>query len=584
MSASPQLSVVPPSAPAVGLRVRVADQLVRTLHELGINTVFGVPGGAISAVYDALLDQPQIRVITSRHESSAVFAAAAHARATGMAGVVLVTSGPGVTNTITGIASCYCDGLPVVLIGGEVPRHNFGRGALQEGSAYSLNLVAMLKHVTKWSTEIRTADGAVPAIRKAISMANSGRKGPVFLSLPLDVQGEVAGVPRVALNVESRFEVDQASLNAAVQELLTARRPLILAGSGVRWERGHQGLLSVAERYQIPVATTPKAKGVFPENHPLSLGVFGHGGHPSASDYVDRGIDVLFAVGTSFGDAATNSWTDKLKAQRTSIHVDIDSSQIGRNYQVDLGLVGSASRILNALAELAPPARPARNTAGRRLLSDPELAVEGDSIKPQRALWELQQLMPTSTAYTCDIGDHMLWALHYLTINLPDAFFLSSGLAAMGSSLGAAIGCKLADRARPVVAVCGDGTLSMASSDIADAVHNRLNIVYLVLNDGRYGMVENGHTSIFGRTPEFKLATPVAEVARAMGAKAFTITRPNQLLELGVQELLHVDVPVVLDVQIDPNERAPRMSRLGQLKDAVTASAFSGGRPAITRQ
>src|SRR5205823_5918923 len=216
-----------------------------------------------------LIDEPRTRVVNSRHECSAVFAAAAHARATGAAGVVLVTSGPGITNAITGMASCFTDGLPVVLIGGEVPRKNFGRGALQEGSAYSLNLVGMLKHVTKWASEVTCGDGAVSAIRKAMSMANSGRKGPVFLSLPLD------------------------------------------------------------------------GKGVFPESHPLSLGIFGHGGHPSATAYLDAGIDVLVAVGTSFGDAATNSWTDKLKPSRCSIHIDIDSSQIGRNYQVDLGLVGS---------------------------------------------------------------------------------------------------------------------------------------------------------------------------------------------------------------------------------------------------
>jgi acetolactate synthase-1/2/3 large subunit len=575
------LVVVAQQPPSGG--VRVADQIVRTLHELGVTTVFGVPGGAISAVYDALLDQPQIQVINSRHETSAVLAAAAYARATGTVGVALVTSGPGVTNSLTGIASCFCDGLPVVLLGGEVPRQNFGRGALQEGSAYSLNLVSMFRHVTKWASEIRTADGAVPAIRKALSMANSGRKGPVFLSLPLDVQGEVAGVPRVALNVESRFEVDESALNSAVQELLTAKRPLILAGSGVRWEKGPQALRSLAERYQIPVVTTPKAKGVFPETHPLSLGVFGHGGHPSANDYVERGIDVLFAVGTSFGDAATNNWTDQLKAQRFSIHVDIDSSQIGRNYQVDLGLVGSASTILGALADLAPRTRTICRSGGRRLMTDPEQATGGAMIKPHRALWELQQILPSSTAYACDIGDHMLWALHYLTIDRSDAFFLSSGLASMGSSLGAVIGCKLADRDRPVVAVCGDGTLSMCSSDLADAVHNKLNIIYLVMNDGRYGMVENGHMSIFGRTPEFKLTTPVADLARAMGADVVSIKTAGQILELGAERLLQPGSPVVLDVQIDPHERAPRMSRLGALKDAVTLSSFTGERPGMPR-
>ena len=567
MSSLPQLSVVPQHSPAVG--VRVADQIVKTLANSGVRTVFGVPGGAISAVYDALLDEPRIKVINVRHECSAVFAAAAHARMTGTVGIVLTTSGPGITNTITGIASCFCDGLPVVLIGGEVPRKNFGRGALQEGSAYSLNLVGMLKHVTKWSSEVTSGDGAVSAIRKAMSMANSGRKGPVFLSLPLDVQAEMAPTPRLSLNVESRFEIDRSSLDAAVQALITAKRPLILAGSGVRWDNGPKALLEVAEKYCIPIATTPKAKGVFPESHPLSLGIFGHGGHPSATEYLDSGIDVLLAVGTSFGDAATNSWTDKLKPSRCSIHVDIDSSQIGRNYQVDLGLVGSASRILAALAELAPPARPSRDIPSRRFFSCPEAATEGDAIKPQRALWELQQLMPKSTVYTCDIGDHMMWALHYLTVERPDGWLLSSGLAAMGSSLGAALGAKSAQPDRPVVAICGDGTIGMSAMDIADAAASNYRVIYFVMNDHRYGMVESGHQKIYGRTPEFPTKLSVSELAAGIGADVITVKKAGELISMGSSLLLEGTRPLVIDVHISPEERMPARPRFDALKESM---------------
>lgn len=574
MSPQPQLlSVVPQQTPAVG--VRVADQIVRTLADAGVRTVFGVPGGAISAVYDALLDEPRIRVINTRHEASAVFAAAAHARMTGSVGIVLTTSGPGVTNTITGIASCFCDSLPVVLIGGEVPRKNFGRGALQEGSPYSLNLVGMLKHVTKWSSEVTSGDGAVSAVRKAMSMANSGRKGPVFLSLPLDVQGEMAPVPRLSLNVESRFELDRSSLDAAVQALVTAKRPMILAGSGVRWDKGPQALLEVAERYQIPIATTPKAKGVFPETHPLSLGIFGHGGHPSATEYLDGGIDVLLAVGTSFGDAATNSWTDKLRPSRCSIHIDIDSSQIGKNYQVDLGLVGSAARILSALGELAPPRSPSRGVPSRRFFSCPEEATGGDRIKPQRALWELQQLMPTSTVYTCDIGDHMMWALHYLTVDRPDGWLLSSGLAAMGSSLGAALGAKAAQPDRPVVAICGDGTIGMSAMDIADAVAASQRVIYFVMNDRRYGMVESGHEKIYGRTPPFPVTLSVSELAAGLGADVITIKQAGELVGLGSSAILEGSRPLVIDVHISASERMPARPRFDALKEIVKAKVPS---------
>ncbi|MBK7864154.1 MAG: thiamine pyrophosphate-binding protein [Archangiaceae bacterium] len=543
---------------------------MRALRDAGVTTIFGVPGGAISALYDALLDEPRIKVVNSRHESSAVFAAAAHARLTGTVGVVLATSGPGVTNAITGIASCFCDGLPVVMIGGEVPRRTFGRGALQEGSPYNLNIVAMVKHVTKWATEITGPDAAVSTIRKAMATANSGRRGPVFVSLPLDVQGAATTVPRMAVNVESKFEVDRSTLYAVVNQLSAAQRPMLLAGSGCRWDRGPAALRAVAERFQLPVATTPKAKGVFPETHPLSMGIFGLGGHPSATEYVEGGIDVLIAVGTSFGDLATNGWSDKLKPSRSFIQIDIDSSQIGRNYPVDLGLIGSAGALLTALETLAPPVISIRRRhPPRRTLTNPEEAIGGEKIKPQRVLWELQQVMPGSTLYLSDVGDHTVFGLHYLTLDQPDAFQLSLGLAAMGSSLGAAIGCKLADPERPVVTICGDGTLEMSGLDIADAAKLGLNVIYLVMNDGRYGMVENGHQTIFGRTPDFKLTTDVGEMAKGLGARVFQIDKPGDLLALGAGPLLRNEGPVVLDVRIDPNERPPRTARLAGLKDAA---------------
>ncbi len=308
---------------------------------------------------------------------------------------------------------------------------------------------------------------------------------------------------------------------------------------------------------------------MFPESHPLSLGVFGLGGHPSATEYLDRGVDVLLAVGTSFGDIATNSWSDKLKPSKTFIQIDIDSSQIGRNYPADLGLVGSAGTLMGDISAMAPPARPVRPVTGRTLHTNPATLDTGERIKPQRALWELQQLMPTSTAYLCDIGDHTLWALHYLTVDEPDAFYMSSGLAAMGSSLGAALGLKLADRNRPVVTVCGDGTFSMCGMDVADAVRQKLGIIYLVMNDGRYGMVENGHQAIFGRSPDFPVTGSVSDLAAGLGADIVTITKPGEILALGSTTLLKDGRPLVIDVRFDIEERMPRMARIAALKSAA---------------
>ncbi|MHB8872189.1 MAG: thiamine pyrophosphate-binding protein [Myxococcaceae bacterium] len=568
----PELPLPVPVA-KVHSQVRVADQLASALEAAGIRVVFGVPGGSIAALYDALMDQPRIRVVNMNQESTAVHAAAAYARATGSVGVVLTTSGPGVTNAVTGIASAFCDGAPLLVIGGEVPRANFGRGALQEGSPYHLNLVGMLRGITKSSTEVIRPDAAVSALRKALATASSGRKGPVFLSLPLDIQAATASVPRMTIDVESSFQLDRATLDAAVHQLITAERPLILAGSGARWAGGPRALRELAERLQIPVATTPKAKGVFPESHPLSLGVFGYGGHPSASEYLRKRVDVLFAVGTSFGDVATNGWADSLRPEKCLIQVDIDSAQIGRNYSVDLGITGPAERVLLELAQMVPPKAPFPLTLGRQTHTDASACSGGQSLKPQRVLWELQQILPRSTAYTCDIGEHLMFALHYLTIDQPDGFHVSTGLSAMGSSLGAAMGVKLAHPDRPVVAVCGDGSLSMAAMDIAAAAQAHLDVIYLVMADGRYGMVEDGNLAIYGRTPLYPITLDIQALAKGVGARAYRIERPGELLELGAKALLDGPGPVVIEARIDPKEKMPRRARFETLRHFVANDA-----------
>lgn len=558
---------------------RVADQIVATLHAAGVRVVFGVPGGAIAPIFDALIDEPRIRVVNANHESTAVYAAAAHARATGTVGVVLVTSGPGVTNALTGLASAHCDGLPVLLIGGEVARKNFGRGALQEGSPYHLNLVAMAKHITKLSVEVVGADQAIFTIRKALATAQSGRKGPVFLSLPLDVQGAKTVKPQLAHQTQAAFEVDASMVDMAVHQLLTSDRPLVLAGSGTRWNRGPQELLNFAERYNIPVMTTPKAKGVFPESHPLSLGVYGLGGHPAASNYLRSGVDLLLAVGTSFNDVATNSWNTDLKVENC-IQVDIEGSQIGRNYPAGIGLVGDAGTVLAKLAVLAPKVLPHRKLTKREWFTDPSTLTKRGPIKPQRALWELQQLLPSSAIYTCDIGDHSMFALHYLSIDAPDGFHFACGLGSMGSGIASAIGVKLAHPDRPVVAICGDGTLTMSGMDVALAVKERLNIIYCVLNDRRYGMVEAGHEAIFGRTPPYPVSLAIGELASALHAEVVQIDEPEQITALGTRRLLNSAGPLVLDVHVDALEKMPRLSRFDAIREGAVQDAPKATPPA----
>ena len=545
-------------------KVRVADQIVETLIKHGVKKVFGIPGGAIAPVYDALLDRSEIEVVSCKHETMAVFAAAAYARATDGVGVVLVTSGPGVTNAVTGLASAYCDSLPLVLMAGEVPRNQFGRGALQEGSPYVLDLRGMVQSITKDSLELTTAEAATAVVGKALATARSGRKGPVFVSLPLDVTRSLVCPHRIGAQVSAQFVVENTLLDDVADLLAGAERPLILAGSGARWGAGPQQLLRLAERAAIPVASTPKAKGVFPEDHPLALGVYGFGGHPSARRYLEGGVDVLFAIGTSFGEVATNAWNGAIKASKHFIQLDIDAAQIGKNYRADIGLVGPAEVLLQQLLGRVPQARRLVPVRGVERYSEPETLTAPGPIKPQRALWEVQKAVPEDAIYCVDIGDHLLFALHYLQLTKPDSFYFS-GLASMGSGIGASIGVKLALPKRPVVCICGDGSVSMAGTELLTAAQEKLPILFAVLDDHRYGMVERGNKHVFGRTPRYSSQPlDIAGLATKLGIPSASIVAPGQILELDLASRLR-EGPLLLDIQIDPEEGAPGTERFKSL-------------------
>jgi acetolactate synthase-1/2/3 large subunit len=548
---------------------RVADVLVQILIDAGVDVFFGLPGGTISPIHDALLDHPEVRSITTRHESGAMFAAAAYARRTGRLAVVLVTSGPGVINAMTGLASAHCDGLPVLLLAGEVPRKVFGKLALQEGSAYHLNIVAMVSSISKLALELSEPAAAPALLRRAVATAMSGRRGPVVVTLPLDVTTSFIAPSYIALDVSVATTIDEAAIRSVVQSLQQARRPVIFAGSGTRWGHGPRRLFELATRLQTPVMTTPKGKGVFPERHPLSLGVFGHGGHPSATRYLEDGVDLMLAVGTGLRDPATNNWSQLLRPRGPFIQIDAEALQLGRNYPIDVGLVGSAEGVLAHIIRRMPQRTAPDRRFGIEYHTDPASLSEG-RIAPQRALWELQRAMPPETLYTCDIGEHLLFATHYLTVDDPHGFLIMNGLASMGSSIASAVGTCLATKRRPpIAAICGDGCFLMGLSDLSIAVKERVRILVFVLNDERYGMVELGHEALYGRTPAFPLdKIDVPQLARGVGARAVVVERPGQIGDSNLLEQLAAG-PLVVDVRIDREAKMPKNARASGLSDKM---------------
>lgn len=551
----PALETLPEESP---IR-RTADVLIEVLAQAGVEIVFGLPGGPISPIHDALLAHGGIRHVTTRHESGALFAAAGLAHATGRLGVAAVTSGPGVLNAMTGLASAHCDGLPVLLLVGEVPRKVHGRGALQDGSSHGLNIVGMTRHIAKLSVEVVDPSNAPLTLHRAITTALSGRRGPVVLTLPMDVTTALAPPPKIMSHVSLDFALAPRAVDEIAGMLGLAARPLIVAGSGCRGGGTPARLRALAETYQCPVVTTPKAKGVFPEDHPLSLGVFGLGGHPSARAYAERGLDMVLVVGSSLGDVATDGWSPLLKAKRGFVQVDIDAQQIGRSYTPTHALVAPANAFLGAMLERRLPQVPRIIGGG---VSHHKLAAgAADRLAPQDAIAEIQSVLPRDTIYTVDSGDHFLFATHYLELSHPDSFVVMTGLGSMGQSIGGAIGVKLARPDRPVAAICGDGCFAMNGFEVATAVAERLPMVLFVFNDRRLGMVEQGHRTVYGRDASYPIAMDVGALAAGLGADFVRASRPGDLVAVA-DRLRAPRGPIIVDVIIDPDVRMPTRDRM----------------------
>lgn len=564
-----EISTHPRPGPA-----RAADRIAALLAAHGVEHIFGLPGGPIAPLDDALMDISSIRSIAMRHENSAMFAAAGYARTSGKLGVVVVTSGPGILNGMTGLASAYCDGIPLLVLVGEVPRALHGKNALQDGD--HLGIRNILGAVTKWTAEVPDANAAVPMLQRAMQIAMSGRPGPVALTLPMDVLAGAARDTRTAM-VETRdTRVPDELMDAVVQA--THARGVIFAGAGVRNQGGAMPLRALAEQLRWPVMTTPKGKGVFPESHPLSLGVFGMGGHQSAQRYLQQGVDTILAIGTSLGDLATNGWSSLLRPRKTFIHVDIDIARVGRNYAADLSIAAPATLFLRALCTRLPlhPVRCHESVHGVQRHEDAMRLGDGPEgrIAPPRAIWEIQQRMPENTIFVIDSGEHFFFATHYLQIDRPDAFVAMTGLGSMGSSI-SAIGIKQAHPDRPVAVICGDGGFAMMAPDIATAAQHGMEIAFFVLDNECLGMVERGNTRIYGRTPRYA-TTPldVPGLARSLGARATTVTHAGEISSLGLDTLLRKR-PLVVDVRIDRQVEMPHNQRLAAL--AEVARPPSGG-------
>ncbi len=510
-----------------------AQMVVKALEAEGVEVVFGIPGGPIIPLYDALAEAP-FRHVLVRHEQAACHAADGYARVTGRPGVCLVTSGPGATNVITGIATAAMDSVPLVVITGQVATPLLGSDAFQEADIFGMTLP-----VVKHSFLVRRVEELLPALRGAFFLAASGRPGPVLVTLPADVQRASAPFvypPEIAFpGYDPGASEDLARLDEAVALLQEAERPVFLAGGGVIRGEAWEALRKAAMRHQVPVATTLMGKGAFPETDPLALGLVGMHGTPTANLALSN-ADLVVAVGTRFSDRSTGR--RELFAPRARvIHADRDPSELGKNVGVHLGLVGEARTVLEAFAAGAPSPEFRRRgwlatvEAWRRKhpLRDPRRT---DGYAPWDVLDAVRVRAGARPRVTTEVGQHQMWAALHWPLDHPRSFLTSGGLGTMGFGLPAALGAGLGAPETPLVCIAGDGSLLMNVQELDTLVRERIPVRVVVFNNGSLGMVRQWQKLFWQErfsATETGEGCDFARLAEAFGARGWTVRTPEEL-------------------------------------------------------
>ncbi|MGI0083829.1 MAG: biosynthetic-type acetolactate synthase large subunit [Nitrososphaerales archaeon] len=554
-----------------------AKSLIEQLHNERVKVLFGMPGGANLPIYDELYNS-EIRHILVRHEQLAAHMADGFARVSRRPGVCLATSGPGATNLVTGIATAYMDSIPMVAITGQVASTTIGKDAFQE-----CDIVGVSTPVTKYAFQPLKPAEIPLMVKKAFYIASSGRPGPVLIDIPKDVQNGEAEIefPESASirGYEPTIEPDPAKIERAVDAMLSAERPMILAGGGVAISGAFSELQALAEMLMAPVATTFKGKGVFSETHPLALGPIGMHGHVEANRLILE-ADVLLAVGTRFSDRSTGKVSDFVPDSKI-IHIDIDPSEINKNKTVDLGIVGDVKASLRAI--IGSIKRRARSNDLKkwnerfnevRENCKNEFKIDMTKLSAISILKKLREVLPPEALVTTEVGQCQMWASLHFDVIQPGTFYSSTGLGTMGFGFPAAIGAKVAAPDKPVLDIAGDGSFNMTESALATSVLDNIPVIVLVINNGMLGMVAQWQRLFYGRryngvklysVPDF---VKLAEAYKAQGLRAQSIDEVAKAIKLGLRS----DVATVIDVPISPEEDVfPFVVPGTALKDMIVA-------------
>jgi len=603
-----------------------ADLIVDYLAQIGVEYVFGVPGGAIEAFYNALAREakgssPHVypanklnrkmndfivsspRAVVARHESGAAFMADGYARETGRLGVCCATTGPGATNLITGVASAFSDRIPMLVITPQTALANFGKLALQESSSDATDIVGMFAHCTRYNSLVSHADQLEQKLIKALLSAFQRPKGPSHLSIPMDILAASPALSHASFFIESLLHetdiVDEKNLLILCDALQKKRNIVLFIGN--ECQDAIDDILQFSELMQAPIVTTPSGKRWISSYHPLFRGVFGFAGHFSAREaLVDENVELVLAIGTDLDEMSTGSWDKVALLNDKLVHIDATIENFSRSPMACLHVYGKIKSIfIFIIKQLFPMAQETQQivqqqdnneslvndevlslairsdkTAAKHTILSPHLVLsdfqkclsEASPIKPQRLMFEIAKCFPESARFFIDAGNAWAWTIHYLNLKTTQRLNYGFGFGAMGWAIGASIGSAFGNGSHPVVCITGDGSYLMSGQEITVAIQHKLSIIFLLLNDNALGMVKHGQKLGGGEPIGYQL--PVinyAGIARAMGANAYSIYSPEDLTKIDFSAICRFAGPTLLDVYIDGNEVPPMGLRMKSL-------------------
>ncbi|SHI50737.1 acetolactate synthase, large subunit [Malonomonas rubra DSM 5091] len=557
--------------------------LLESLQKEGVDTVFGYPGGAVINIYDDLFDSPIEHVLT-RHEQAAVHAADGYARCTGKVGVVIATSGPGATNTVTGIATAYMDSIPMVVITGQVPTPLIGNDAFQEA-----DMCGITRPCTKHNFLVQDIKDLARTIKEAFYIARTGRPGPVLIDLPKDIQVtkyKFKYPDKVSLRgYKPTYTGNKRQISKAAKMLLDAKRPVFYVGGGINLSAANEELVKLTEMTQTPVTTTLMAMSGFPQDHALALGMLGMHGTFYANMAVTE-CDLLVAIGARFDDRVTGR-IDAFAKKAKVIHIDIDPTSIKKNVAVDLPIVGDLKDVLSqlgaALAEkpdelqkLVSKTTEWRETVDEWKQKHPMAYKHSEStIKPQFVIEKVRELTEDDAIITTEVGQHQMWTAQFFQFRQPRTFLTSGGLGTMGYGLPAALGAQVAYPERQVVDISGDGSFQMNSQELATLVQYKLPVKIVILNNNYLGMVRQWQQMFFDkRYSQTVMELPIdfIKLAEAYGAAGLQCDKVGDV-EATIKKALEIPGPVLMEFKISREENVLPMVPAGKgIHEMVLAS------------